>query len=79
MDILERQKQGKMIQLAQLESHFEDGVVWSNASKQKVVADMKMTELNFLLSFFICGTVRSNVKVGLIESEVIFLEFFFSL
>ena len=56
-----------MIQLTQLESPFEDGVVWSKTSKQKVVADMKMTELNFLLSFFIYGTVRSNVKVGLIE------------
>ena len=44
--------------------YFEDGVVWSNTSKQKVVADMKMTDLNFLLSFFICGTVGSNVKVG---------------
>lgn len=77
MDILERQKQGKMVQLTQLESHFEDRVVWSNASKQKVVADMKMTELNFLLSFFICGTVRSKVKVGLIESEVTFFGVFF--
>lgn len=63
MDILVGQKQGKMIQL-KLESDFEDGVVWSNTSKQKVVADMKMTDLNFLLSFFICGTVGSNVKVG---------------
>ena len=78
MDILVGQKQGKIIQLTQLESHFEDGVEWSNTSKQKVVADMKMTELNFLLSFFICGTVRSNVKVGVIESEAtFFLEFFF--
>ena len=77
MDILVGQK---MIQLTQLESHFEDGVVWSITSKQKVVADMKMTELNFLLSFFIYGTVRSNVKVGLIESEETFFRvFFFSL
>lgn len=38
---------------------------------------MKMTELNFLLSFFICGTVRSNVKVGLIESEATFFRAFF--
>lgn len=77
MDILVGQKQGKMIQLTQLESHFEDGVVWSNTSKQKVVADMKMTELNFLLSFFIYGTVRSYVKVGLIESEETFFRVFF--
>lgn len=66
-----------MIQLTQLESPFEDGVVWSNTSKQKVVADMKMTELNFLLSFFIYGTVRSNIKVGLIESEATFFRLCF--
>ena len=75
MDILVGQKQGKMIQL-KLESHFEDGVVWSNTSKQKVVADMKMTDLNFLLSFFICGTVGCNEKSRSYLKRL-FLEFFF--
>lgn len=48
---------------------------WSCMVEHVVIVHMKMTEQNSLLSFFICGTVRSRVKVGLLYATF-FREFF---